>query len=178
MGKLEPQFSKGIPEGDDRERNMCDRCNFVDYVNPKIVTGSVATFEDKILMCRREIEPRRGFWTLPAGFMENGESVEEGAMREAREEACADLEIERILAVYSIPRISQVQIMFKAKLLSSDVRPGPESQEVALYTWDEIPWKELAFPSVYWALTQWKSVEGQKSFAPFGNPPDSDHMVR
>ena len=141
MSREPADFKIGIPEGDDRERRMCQRCDFIDYVNPKIVVGSVVTWEDKILICKRAIEPRLGFWTLPAGFMENGESIEEGAAREAREEACADIEIERLLAVYSIPRISQVQIMFKAKLRSPDIAAGPESQDVKLVTWDEIPWK-------------------------------------
>ena len=147
MSREPADFKIGIPDGDDRERRMCQKCDFIDYVNPKIVVGSVVTWEDKILICKRAIEPRLGFWTLPAGFMENGESIEEGAAREAREEACADIEIERLLAVYSIPRISQVQIMFKAKLRSPDIASGPESQDVKLVTWDEIPWKEMAFPS-------------------------------
>ena len=147
MSRAPADFKIGIPDGDDRERRMCQKCDFIDYVNPKIVVGSVVTWEDKILICKRAIEPRLGFWTLPAGFMENGESIEEGAAREAREEACADIEIERLLAVYSIPRISQVQIMFKAKLRSPDIAAGPESQDVKLVTWDEIPWKEMAFPS-------------------------------
>ena len=167
-----------VPDGDDSERRVCQRCDFIDYVNPRIVVGSVVTWEDKILICKRAIEPRLGFWTLPAGFMETGETVEEAAQREAQEEACADIEIERVLAVYSIPRISQVQVMFKAKLVSPDIAPGPESQEVKLVKWDEIPWKEMAFPSTVWALKNWKSVEGREDYVPFGNPPNSDHMTR
>lgn len=178
MSRETASFSLGIPDGDDRERRMCTRCDFVDYVNPKIVVGAVATWEDKILICKRAIEPRLGYWTLPAGFMETGESVEEGAMREAREEACADLEIERTLAIYSIPRIAQVQIMFKAKLRSPDIAPGPESQEVKLVTWDEIPWKEMAFPSAVWALKQWHGLKGETVHLPFGNPDGTDHMTR
>lgn len=178
MSRLKASFTPGIPEGDDRVRRICDHCDFIDYVNPRVVVGSVATWDNKILICKRAIEPRLGYWTLPAGFMENGESVEEGACREAVEEACADLEIERVLAIYSIPRISQVQVMFKAKLRSPDIAPGPESQEVKLVTWDEIPWKEMAFPSAVWALKHWKSVEGRDDYPPFGNPPDSDQMTR
>ncbi len=178
MTKNKSEFRMEIPEGDDRERRVCQQCDFIDYINPRIVVGSVVTFKDKILICKRAIEPRLGFWTLPAGFMENGETVEEGAMREAQEEACADIEIERVLAVYSIPRISQVQVMFKARLLNPDVAPGPESQEVKLVTWDEIPWKDMAFPSAVWALKNWKSVEGREDYPPFGNPADSDHMTR
>lgn len=171
---LDPSFFKTIPEGDDRERNVCTRCGFVDYVNPKIVTGSVATdAEGRILLCKREIEPSRGLWTLPAGYMELGESVEASARREAREEALADLELDRILAVYSVPRISQVQIMFRARLLNPEkIGAGPESQEVKLVAWEDIPWTELAFPTVTWALKHHKKVEGISDFAPFSNPQD------
>ena len=178
MSRVPAAFNIGIPDGDDRERRMCERCDFIDYVNPKIVVGSVVTWENKILICKRAIEPRLGYWTLPAGFMENGESIEEGAAREAREEACADIEIERLLAVYSIPRISQVQIMFKARLRSPEIDIGPESQEVKLVSWDDIPWSEMAFPSAVWALKQWHSLNGETHHPPFGNPVGTDHMTR
>lgn len=156
---------------------MCQTCGFIDYVNPRIVTGVVAHRDGRILLCRRAIDPRKGFWTLPAGFLELGESVEEGARREAREEACAELEFEAMLAVYSIPRIGQVQIFFRARLLN-DPAPGPESTDVKLATWEEIPWADLAFPSVKWSLDAHRSVEGRTGFAPFGNPPGSDHLTR
>lgn len=177
MNKAEPSFTLTIPPGDDRKRRVCDRCDFIDYVNPRIVTGSVITWEDRILLCKRAIEPRKGFWTLPAGFMENSETVEDGARREAREEACVDIEIEHMLAMYSIPRISQVQIMFKARMVSPDFAPGPESTDVMLVEWDDIPWKEMAFPSAVWALKQWKSLKGETKFVPFGNPPGWEHMT-
>ncbi len=122
-------------------------------------------------MCRRAIEPRHGFWTLPAGFMEEKETSEEGAAREAMEEANAHIRVRDLLAVYNIPRISQVQLMYRAELLSEAVSAGPESLEVALFTWDEIPWDELAFPSVYWALHQFRSVVDEERIVPFGNPP-------
>jgi ADP-ribose pyrophosphatase YjhB (NUDIX family) len=170
-------FRLGVPEGDDRVRRICNRCNFVDYVNPKIVTGSVVTRGDLILLCKRAIEPRKGFWTLPAGFMEEGESVEESARREAREEACADIEIDRLLAVYSVPRISQVQIMFRARLMS-DIAPGPESEEVKLVAWKDIPWSELAFPTVVWALTHYAKTRHDEAFAPFANPPGTEKLTR
>jgi ADP-ribose pyrophosphatase YjhB (NUDIX family) len=170
-------FRLAIPEGDDRVRRICNRCNFVDYVNPKIVTGSVVTKGDLILICKRAIEPRKGFWTLPAGFMEEGESVEDGARREAREEACADIRIDRLLAVYSVPRIAQVQIMFRAELLS-DIAPGPESQEVKLVAWKDIPWSQLAFPTVVWALTHFAETRALGNFAPFANPPGTDKLTR
>ena len=164
-------FSVKIPDGDDRERLVCDRCGFVDYKNPHIVVGSVVETDGRILMCRRAIEPRKGFWTLPAGYLEVHETSEEGAAREAREEACAEIAIEALLALYNIPRISQVQLMYKARLAEPAIAPGPESLEVALYTWDEIPWKELAFPSVRWALEHFRQTRPGEPFVPFTNPP-------
>lgn len=163
-------FSRRRPSGDNIERDICNHCGLISYDNPKIVVGAVVTHADKFLLCRRAIEPRKGFWTLPAGFMEHGESVEEGAKREAREEANVEIVLRNLLAVYSIPRLSQVQIMFCAEMLTPAFSAGPESLEVALFAWDEIPWTELAFPSVHWALTQFHSIKGQDIFAPFGNP--------
>ncbi|RMF16148.1 MAG: NUDIX domain-containing protein [Alphaproteobacteria bacterium] len=151
-GGLAPSFERCVPDGDNRKREVCRHCGFIHYVNPKIVVGSVVEHEGRYLLCRRAIEPRAGFWTLPAGFLEVGETLEEGACREAEEEACAALDIERLLAVYSIPRISQVQIFFAARLARPDIAPGPESREVALFGWEEIPWHEIAFPTVHWAL--------------------------
>jgi ADP-ribose pyrophosphatase YjhB (NUDIX family) len=173
-GPKTPSFVRKVPPGDDRERNVCIECGFVDYQNPKIVTGSVATAPDgRILLCRRAIEPRLGFWTLPAGYMELGESVEQSARREAREEAGADLQLDRVLVIYSVPRISQVQIMFRARLSNPDtIAPGPESQELSLVSWEEIPWGELAFPTVSWALRHHREVIGREDFAPFSNPVD------
>ena len=167
-----PAFEQHVPDGDDRERAVCVRCGFVDYQNPKVVAGSVATTPDgRILMCRRAIEPRRGYWTLPAGYMELGESVEEAARREAREEARADLALDRVLAVYSVPRIGQVQVMFRARLENPDtISAGPESEAVMLTRYEDLPWDDLAFPTVEWALRHWKATEGQADFAPFSNP--------
>ncbi len=170
-------FALEIPPGDDKERRVCQSCDFIDYQNPKIVAGSVVLKDDKILLCKRDIEPRKGFWTLPAGFMELGESVEEAAQREAQEEALADIEIERLLAVYSVPRIGQVQVMFRAQLLS-DYGVGPESQEVKLVEWKDIPWSELAFPTVVWALTHYAETRHLDLFAPFANPAGTDALTR
>ena len=166
-----------VPPGEDRERRVCTSCGFIDYVNPRIVAGVVAHRDEAILLCKRAIEPRKGFWTLPAGFMELGESVEEGAMREAREEACAELELEALLAVYSIPRVGQVQIFFRARLINAP-SPGPETLEVGLFRWDNIPWAELAFPSVKWALEHFRETARNSVFAPFGNPPGTDKLTR
>lgn len=167
-----PSFRMEIPAGDDRERSVCTRCGFIDYRNPRIVVGSVATDENgRILLCQRAIEPRKGFWTLPAGYLETGESAEEGARREAREEAGAKLDIDRLLAVYSLTRISQIQLMYRARLTSpATIAPGPESIELRLVTFEDIPWPELAFPSVSWALRQWHATRDEAAFPVFGNP--------
>lgn len=159
-----------VPAGDDRERLVCPDCGFVAYENPKIVVGSVATWGDRILLCRRSIEPRRGFWTLPAGFLELGESPEEGARREAWEEARARLELEGLLAVYTIRRISQVQMFFRASLSNPEVAAGPESEEVALFDWGEVPWDDLAFPTVHWALDAHARWSGRALEQPETNP--------
>jgi len=169
---LKPDFATRIPADDDCERAQCTHCGFVDYQNPKIVTGVVASWDNQILLCKRAIEPRKGFWTLPAGYMELGERVEDGAKREAWEEARADLTIDQILAVYSIPRISQVQILFRARLNTPNVSAGPESEAVTLYDWDDIPWTDLAFPTVAWALSHYKQTREDESFVPFSNPAD------
>ena len=167
----------GIPDGDNMERRLCRSCDFIDYQNPKIVAGAVVRARNgQILLCKRAIEPRKGFWTLPAGFMEMGESVEQAAMREAKEEACATIEIKQLLAAYSVPRIGQVQMMFTADLVS-DIAAGPESEEVGLFEWNDIPWSQLAFPTVVWALTHFAQIRGEKSFPPFTNPPGTDALT-
>jgi len=159
-----------VPAGDDRERLICPDCGYVAYENPKIVVGSVATWDGRVLLCRRAIPPRRGFWTLPAGFLELGESPEEGALREAWEEARAHLRLEGLLAVYTIRRISQVQMFFRASLSNPEVAAGPESEEVALVDWDDVPWDELAFPTVHWALDAHARWSGRALGQPERNP--------
>lgn len=148
------------PEGDDRERHVCTACGMVHYRNPKIVVGAVCSWDDRILLCRRAIEPRAGYWTIPAGYLELGESAEEGARREAWEEARAEIEIDGLIAVYSVPRIEQVQLLYRAKLLRPDVAPGIESLEVRLVGWNEVPWKDLAFPTVEWVLRRSMETRG------------------
>jgi ADP-ribose pyrophosphatase YjhB (NUDIX family) len=171
-GQILPQnFRRIVPEGEDRERLVCSVCGFINYENPKIVVGAVVHDGDKILMCRRAINPRKGFWTLPAGFLEQNETAMAGATREAWEEACAKIEIEALLAVYSIPRLSQVQLIYRARLAAPEIAAGPESAEVALFSFEEIPWKEIAFPSVHWALAHDRAVAGRAVFPPFVNPP-------
>ncbi len=166
-----PDFRRAVPEGDNRERLICDTCGHIQYDNPKVVVGAVCTWQDRILMCRRAIEPRSGYWTLPAGYLELNETTEAGAAREAWEEARARIEIDALMAVYNVPRISQVQLFYRARLLSDEIAPGEESTDVALYRWDEIPWDDLAFPSVRWALQQHRDIGSAESFAVRGNPP-------
>lgn len=150
------RFVRRIPEGDDRERLMCPDCGHVAYENPKVVVGSIVAEGDTVLLCRRAIEPRAGFWTIPAGYMEMGETVEEGARREAWEEARARIALDGVLAVYSIARIGQVQVIFRARLAEPGFEAGPESLEVRRFVWHEIPWDDIAFPSVRWALRAWR----------------------
>jgi len=165
-------FDLATPPGEDRLRRVCRTCGFIDYVNPRIVAGSVAVDPDgKVLLCRRAIDPRKGFWTIPAGYLEENETVEAGAARECMEEAGARIAIEGLLAVYSIPRISQVQMIYRARLEGGAFSAGPESLEVALFAWDEIPWREIAFPSVHWTLNYWRESAGKPLGQPFVNPP-------
>jgi ADP-ribose pyrophosphatase YjhB (NUDIX family) len=159
------------PDGDDRERLVCSDCGFIHYDNPKIVVGAVAVWENKVLMCRRAIEPRSGFWTLPAGYMELNETTEEGAAREAWEEANADIEIIDLLALYNIPRISQVQMFYRARLRSPDIAAGLESLDVALFDWQDLPRDQFAFPTTFWALDHYRSAEGQEHITVQSNPP-------
>lgn len=168
---LQPSFIKTIPDGDTHNRSVCEHCGFVNYQNPKIVTGSVVRHDCKILMCRRAIEPRRGYWTIPAGYMEMNETPEDGARREAREEACADLELSTLLAVYTVPRLSQVQLIYRATLKQDYFAVGEESLEVKLFGFDEIPWEEIAFPTVHWALNHDRQVADGSAIGPFINPP-------
>ena len=173
-----PDFIRTVPAGDDRERLTCRDCGFVAYENPKIIVGSVVSTEGRILLCRRAIEPRHGFWTLPAGYMEMAETVEEGARREAWEEARARIALEGVLAVYSIARLGQVQVIFRAGLAEPGFAAGPESLEVRLFGWDEIPWDAIAFPSVHWALHRWRAAAGAPLGAPATNPPEDSRGTR
>jgi ADP-ribose pyrophosphatase YjhB (NUDIX family) len=172
FGGMAP-FQRRVPEGDNRERSVCSDCGFVAYENPKIVVGSVVVSGGRVLMCRRSIEPRRGFWTLPAGYMELGETLEEAAAREALEEAEASITLDGILGVFSVARIGQVQVIFRARFTDPDrafFAAGEESREVRLFDWDEIPWDEIAFPTVAWALDAWRAAGVAPLGAPSVNP--------
>lgn len=137
-----------IPECDDRPRHVCATCGVVHYQNPKIVVGCIPEWEDRILLCRRAIEPRYGLWTLPAGFMENGETSKQGAARETLEEAKARVDVGGLYTLFNLPHIDQVYLIFRSRLLDLDFGPGAESLEVRLFREEEIPWQALAFPVI------------------------------
>lgn len=137
------------PDGDNRERAVCTQCGTIHYVNPRIIAGTLPVYEDKVLLCKRAIEPRKGYWTLPAGFMEQGETLEAGAVRETQEEAGIHITCGQLLSSISVPHISQVHIFFLANMNSPDhASRTSESLEVKLFSVNEIPWDEIAFPTV------------------------------
>jgi len=146
---------QSIPEGDNRLRAVCTSCEHIHYENPKNVVGCLLEWHGKVLLCKRSIEPRLGYWTLPAGFMENQETTREGAAREAREEACAECEDLRLFGIYNLPRISQVYLMFFGRLKNGLAEAGEETLEVKLFSQSEIPWDELAFPVVTETLSRY-----------------------
>jgi len=137
-----------VPADDNRERATCTVCATIHYENPLNVVGTVPVWEDQVLLCRRNIEPRRGFWTLPAGFMELGESTAEGAVRETIEEAGARIELQDLFTVLNVVRVGQLHLYYRAQLLDTRFDPGPETIEAQLFTEAQIPWDELAFRTV------------------------------
>lgn len=154
-----------IPEDDSRPRYICTVCGIIHYQNPRLVIGSIPEWEDKILLCRRAIEPRYGYWTLPGGFMENGESTGAAAVRETLEEANARIEIGDLYSMYSLPYIDQVHLLFRARLLDLDFSPGQESLEVRLFSESEIPWDELAFRPIRLSLEHYFSERRMGAFS-------------
>ncbi len=157
-------ISRIVPAGDNRPRHVCRACNQIYYENPKIVVGCIPEWEDQVLLCRRAIEPRHGYWTLPAGFMENDETTQEAAERETMEEARARVEILALYTVMNIPHTSQVYMMFRSRLLDLDFGPGEESLECALFREHEIPWPELAFPTIVHTLRLFFAERRQAAF--------------
>lgn len=138
-----------IPDdGDNRERAVCPACSTIHYENPLNVVGTVPHWGDKVLLCKRNIEPRKGKWTLPAGFLELNETASQGAARETDEEAGAQIELEGLYTIISVPRVGQVHLFYRARLLSDQFDPGTETMEARLYAEDEIPWDEIAFRTV------------------------------
>jgi ADP-ribose pyrophosphatase YjhB (NUDIX family) len=172
------QFVQQIPDGDNRERLVCRSCGYIAYENPNIIVGSVVVESGQVLLCRRAIAPRRSYWTLPAGFLEMDETVEEGARREALEEAQARIALDGLLAVYSISHIGQVQLIFRARFDGpAAFAAGPESEAVALFAWDAIPWDDIAFPTVHWALRAWHETGRGRLGPPVGNPPEDPRGI-
>lgn len=160
-----------IPSGDNRERLVCPDCGFIQYENPKLIVGAVCLWDDRVLLCRRAIQPRHGYWTIPAGFMELNETTAEGAVREVFEESRARVRIESLLGLFEIPWIGQVCVFYRARLLGAECGPTAESSEVQLCPWPQIPWGELAFPSVRWALDRCRAG-GEAQFHAARKPPD------
>lgn len=154
-----------IPPGDNLPRYVCNQCGEIHYQNPKIVTGCIPEWQDKILLCKRAIEPRRGLWTLPAGFMENQETTSQAAIRETFEEAKATVHCTSLYALFNIPHISQVYIMFRAKMIDDNFGPGVESLDVKLFDENGIPWNEIAFPVITETLVRYYNDKNKGKFS-------------
>ncbi len=153
-----------IPEGDNRLRFVCGVCETIHYQNPRIVAGCLPVLDGQVLLCKRAIEPRRGYWTLPAGFMENGETVQQAAERETREEACAKVTALQLYTLFDLPHINQVYMFFRAELVDNGFRAGDETLEVRLFKQADIPWSELAFPTVGRTLEYFFADRVQQTF--------------
>ena len=147
--------ARRVPPGDSLPRYLCDACGSIHYQNPRLVVGTLPEWEGKVLLCRRAIEPRYGYWTLPAGFMENDETTGEAAARETLEEAGARVELAAPFSMISVPYVNQVHLFYRARLLDLDFKPGVESLEVGLYEEAKIPWQEIAFRTVGATLKHW-----------------------
>lgn len=137
-----------IPEGDDRERFVCTVCEEIHYINPRVIVGCVPVYENKVLLCKRAIEPRRNYWTLPAGFMENGETSQQGAARETWEEARARVQNMELYRLFDVPHINQVYLFYRCNLVDGIFGVGPESTDSGLFDEGDIPWGQIAFPVV------------------------------
>ena len=149
------RLSVRIPPGDHLPRYVCDTCGAIHYQNPRLIVGCVPEHDGRILLCRRAIEPRRGFWTVPAGFMENGETLQQAAARESREEALVEVEIGSMLSIVHVLHAHQVHVFFRAAMSKDEHGAGPESLETALVHPEDIPWTDLAFPSTEFSLRRY-----------------------
>jgi ADP-ribose pyrophosphatase YjhB (NUDIX family) len=143
-----PRLELRVPDGDHLPRHVCPDCGEIHYRNPKVVVGCLPEWDGRVLLCRRAIEPRLGLWTLPAGFLENGETLAAGAARETLEEADARVQMDELYTVINLPQIGQIYMMFRSRLLDLDFGPGPESLEVRLFEEREIPWERIAFRTI------------------------------
>lgn len=144
--------SQQVPAGDSLLRHVCTACDTIHYRNPRLVVGSLPEWGDRILLCRRAIEPGYGKWTLPAGFMENGETVANAAIRETSEEACARIALDNLFSLISVPHIDQVHVIYRAQLLDLDFSAGEETLELRLFSEEEIPWNDIAFRTIHITL--------------------------
>ena len=144
-----------IPEGDDRLRHVCPDCETIHYTNPRVIVGCIAEHDNKVLLCKRAIEPRANYWTLPAGFMENRETTLQGAARETWEEARARVDQQQLYRLFDIPNISQIYMFYRARLVDGAYGVGPESTDAGLFDEADIPWREIAFPVVYHTLREY-----------------------
>ena len=153
-----------VPADDNRERAVCSACNTVHYENPLNVVGTVPVWGDQVLLCRRAIEPRYGLWTLPAGFMELGETVAEGALRETVEEAGAKVELQELLTMINVVRVGQVHLFYRARMTDTSLDPGPETLEARLFQEHEIPWDQIAFRTVRDTLKHYYACRGSGRF--------------
>ncbi len=151
--------------GESLPRYHCPACGAIHYQNPNMIVGTLPRRQDQVLLCRRAIEPRKDYWTLPAGFLEFGENVEEGALRETREEANADVELVRLFAVYSLRKVGQVYLMFLADLRTLDFHPGEESTDVRLFSREQIPWDRIAFSAIRFTLESYFQDPGAENGA-------------
>jgi ADP-ribose pyrophosphatase YjhB (NUDIX family) len=169
-----------VPPGDSLPRHVCGACGAIHYRNPRLVVGALPEWEEQVLLCRRAIEPRHGKWTLPAGFMENGESVAQAATRETLEEACARIDLGPIYTMISVPYIHQVHVIYRARLLDLDFAPGAETLETRLFREDEIPWDEIAFRTIAISLRHFFADRraGQFGFHTEDLPPPPEHVSR
>lgn len=158
------ETARRVPPGDGLPRDVCDACGMIHYSNPKLVLGAIPEWEGRILLCRRAIEPRYGYWTLPAGFMENDESTAEAAARETLEEAGARIELLEAFSMISVPRVNQVHVFYRARLSDLEFKPGEESLELALVEEAKMPWKEIAFRTVGLTLRHWFADRSRGSF--------------
>ncbi|WP_233233581.1 NUDIX hydrolase [Bordetella sp. LUAb4] len=164
-----------VPEGDNRERDVCDNCGAIHYQNPRVVVGTVPVWEGRILLCRRAIEPRYDTWTLPAGFMELGETTAQGALRETLEESGARVQLGGIFTIVDVPQVDQVHIYHLAQALGPELDPGPESLEARYFDEAEIPWDDLSFRTVVTTLRHYLEDRRRGVFAPHYYSLDTPH---
>jgi ADP-ribose pyrophosphatase YjhB (NUDIX family) len=158
------QVVKRVPPGDSLPRWVCDECGEIHYQNPRLVIGSIPEYEGRVLLCRRAIEPRYAYWTLPAGFMENDETAAQAALRETLEEAGANVELGAPFSLVSVPRVNQVHLFYLARLVDLEFKPGEETLEVVLFDEQKIPWNEIAFRTVGYTLKRWFEDRAKGSF--------------